>query len=101
MGSQGNKSQGSFQEHQRDSPGHQEDASEQSQDLLEECHCPEGDHSLQKIYGWCRQTFQCKVHKATQGRWPLKSCEFLLDMLKNAESNAEYKGLEADHLVVD
>jgi len=25
----------------------------------------------------------------------------ILDMLKNAESNAEYKGLDADHLVVD
>merc|ERR1712203_203685 len=27
--------------------------------------------------------------------------EFLLHMLKNAESNAEYKGLVADHLVID
>ena len=34
-------------------------------------------------------------------RWPLKSAEFLLHMLKNAESNAEYKGLDADHLVID
>ena len=24
-----------------------------------------------------------------QGRWPAKSCEFLLGLLKNAESNAE------------
>lgn len=24
-----------------------------------------------------------------QGRWPKKSCEFLLNLLKNAESNAE------------
>jgi large subunit ribosomal protein L17e len=24
-----------------------------------------------------------------QGRWPVKSCEFLLNLLKNAESNAE------------
>merc|ERR1712231_32623 len=30
-----------------------------------------------------------------------KSAEFLLHMLKNAESNAEYKGLDADHLVID
>merc|ERR1712179_283477 len=30
-----------------------------------------------------------------------KSAEFLLHLLKNAESNAEYKGLDADHLVVD
>lgn len=34
-------------------------------------------------------------------RWPVKSAEFLLHMLKNAESNAEYKGLDADHLIID
>merc|ERR1712073_272871 len=42
-----------------------------------------------------------KVHGTSQGRWPKKSAEFLLHLLKNAESNAEYKGLDADHLVVD
>ena len=26
-----------------------------------------------------------------QGRWPAKSCEFLLGLLKNAESNAEVR----------
>merc|ERR1711955_161281 len=36
----------------------------------------------------------------SQGRWPQKSAEFLLHLLKNAESNAEYKGLDADHLVI-
>merc|ERR1712142_593091 len=44
---------------------------------------------------------QAAVHGTASGRWPLKSAQFLLDMLKNAESNAEYKGLDADHLVVD
>ena len=44
---------------------------------------------------------QAAVHGTCQGRWPLKSAEFLLHMLKNAESNAEYKGLDADHLVID
>ena len=44
---------------------------------------------------------QAAVHGTGQGRWPLKSCEFLLHMLKNAESNAEYKGLDADHLIID
>ena len=28
-----------------------------------------------------------------QGQWPKKSAEFLLHMLKNAESNSELKGL--------
>ena len=41
------------------------------------------------------------MHGTSQGRWPKKSAEFLLHLLKNAESNAEYKGLDADHLVVD
>ncbi|CAH1797529.1 unnamed protein product [Owenia fusiformis] len=44
---------------------------------------------------------QAKQHKTTQGRWPKKSAEFLLQLLKNAESNAEYKGLDTDHLVVE
>merc|ERR1712224_748519 len=44
---------------------------------------------------------QAKHWKTSQGRWPKKSAEFLLHLLKNAESNAEYKGLDADHLVVD
>ncbi len=46
-------------------------------------------------------SFQAKNHGATQGRWPKKSAEFLLQLLKNAESNAEYKGLDTDHLVID
>ena len=44
---------------------------------------------------------QAKVHGDSQGRCPKKSAEFLLHLLKNAESNAEYKGLDSDHLVVD
>merc|ERR1719309_828050 len=44
---------------------------------------------------------QCKQWGACQGRWPKKSAEFLLQLLKNAESNAEFKGLDTDHLVVD
>uniref|UniRef100_A0A8C5JTN8 Large ribosomal subunit protein uL22 n=1 Tax=Jaculus jaculus TaxID=51337 RepID=A0A8C5JTN8_JACJA len=37
----------------------------------------------------------------TQGRWPKKSAGFLLHMLKNAESNAELKGLDVDSLVIE
>ena len=44
---------------------------------------------------------QAKQFKATQGRWPKKSCEFLLQLLKNAESNAEFKGLDTDRLVIE
>ena len=41
---------------------------------------------------------QAKQWRWTQGRRPKKSVEILLHMLKNAESNAELKGLEADSL---
>ncbi|CAI9733945.1 ribosomal L17-like [Octopus vulgaris] len=44
---------------------------------------------------------QAKQWKATQGRWPKKSAKFLLQLLKNAESNAEFKGLDTDHLVIE
>jgi len=36
---------------------------------------------------------QAKAWGTTQGRWPKKSAEFLLQLLKNAESNAEFKVL--------
>merc|ERR1719149_426155 len=36
----------------------------------------------------------------TQCRWPTKSCKFLLHLLKNAESNAEVKGLDTESLEI-
>merc|ERR1712106_733262 len=44
---------------------------------------------------------QAKAWGLSQGRWPEKSARFLLDLLKNGESNAQYKGLEVDHLVIE
>ncbi|KAH3758295.1 60S ribosomal protein L17 [Pelomyxa schiedti] len=41
---------------------------------------------------------QCKAWKCNAGRWPRKSCEFLLALLKNAQANAEAKGLEYEAL---
>ena len=48
------------------------------------------------------RTAQAKVVGGTDGvgRWPEKSCRFLLDLLKNAESNAEVKGLDPDFLKI-
>ncbi|MCH84130.1 60S ribosomal protein L17-2-like, partial [Trifolium medium] len=44
---------------------------------------------------FCRgvgRTAQAKNrHSNGQGRWPAKSAKFILDLLKNAESNAEVK----------
>ncbi|XP_039811985.1 lysine-specific demethylase 6B-like [Panicum virgatum] len=39
-------------------------------------------------------------HSNGQGCWPVKSARFILDLLKNAESNAEVKGLDVDTLYV-
>ena len=43
---------------------------------------------------------QAKQWGWTQGQWPKKSAEFLLHMLKNAERNAELRGLDVDSLVI-
>lgn len=43
---------------------------------------------------------QCRNWKVPVGRWPKKSCEFLLGLLKNAESNAELRGIDTENLVV-
>ncbi|XP_053209198.1 60S ribosomal protein L17-like [Panonychus citri] len=44
---------------------------------------------------------QAKAWGAVQGRWPKKSAEFLLQLLRNAESNADLKGLDGDKLVIE
>lgn len=43
---------------------------------------------------------QAKEHGVTQGRWPQKSCKMMLGLLQNAESNASYKNLDVDNLVI-
>ncbi|KAJ3092287.1 60S ribosomal protein L17 [Quaeritorhiza haematococci] len=55
---------------------------------------------FRRFSGGVGRCAQAKVHGVTQGRWPVKSAEFLLGLLKNAESNAEVKGLNIDALVV-
>merc|ERR1711872_832642 len=56
---------------------------------------------FRRFSGCAGRKAQCKQFKCTQGRWPKKSAEFLLQLLKNAESNAELKGLDTDHLVIE
>jgi len=43
---------------------------------------------------------QCKGLGVSTGRWPEKSCKFLLELLRNAEANAEFKGLDTDKLLL-
>uniref|UniRef100_A0A2K6F1A6 Large ribosomal subunit protein uL22 n=1 Tax=Propithecus coquereli TaxID=379532 RepID=A0A2K6F1A6_PROCO len=56
------------------------------------------DVTLKKQFGRCAQA---KQWGWTQGRWPKKSAEFLLHMLKNAEINADLQGLDVDSLVIE
>jgi large subunit ribosomal protein L17e len=56
---------------------------------------------FKRFNGGVGRKAQCKQFGACQGRWPEKSADFLLQLLRNAESNAELKGLDADHLVID
>merc|ERR1712087_638178 len=50
--------------------------------------------------GGIGRTAQAKAFKMSQGRWPVKSCKVILGLLKNAESNAEFKNLDTDNLVI-
>lgn len=56
---------------------------------------------FRRFNGGVGRCAQAKQWKTTQGRWPKKSAEFLLQLLKNAESNADYKGLDIDRLVIE
>ena len=41
-----------------------------------------------------------KAFGVSKARWPAKSAEFLLSLLKNAEANADTKGLDTSNLIV-
>ena len=43
---------------------------------------------------------QLKKYKHTQGCWPEKSARFVLDLLRNARSNADLQSLDTDTLVI-
>ncbi|MCD9558982.1 60S ribosomal protein L17 [Datura stramonium] len=54
-----------------------------------------------RFCGGVGRTAQAKNrHSNGQGRWPFKSIKFILNLLKNAESNAEVKGLDVDSLYI-
>jgi large subunit ribosomal protein L17e len=53
-----------------------------------------------KYEGSTGRTGQAKEWGLTKGRWPEKSVRLLLNLLKNAQSNAETKRLNVDKLVV-
>ncbi|BFZ56018.1 60S ribosomal protein L17B [Savitreella phatthalungensis] len=55
---------------------------------------------FRRFQGGIGRTAQGKPFGTDKARWPVKSAEFLLGLLKNAESNADAKGLDMDALVV-
>ncbi|PWZ15708.1 60S ribosomal protein L17 [Zea mays] len=56
---------------------------------------------FRRYCGGVGRTAQAKSrHSNGQGRWHVKSARFILDLLKNAESNAEVKGLDVDTIYV-
>lgn len=56
---------------------------------------------FRRFNGGVGRCAQAKQFGTTQGRWPKKSAEFLLQLLRNAESNADLKGLDVDRLVIE
>ena len=56
---------------------------------------------FRKYRGTIGRTPQAKEFKATQGRWPVKSAKIVLGLLRNAESNAEFKNLDSEKLYVE
>lgn len=46
------------------------------------------------------QTKQFNV-PTRQGRWPIKSVKIVMDMLKNAEANAEFKQLDTENMTIE
>ena len=53
-----------------------------------------------KYNGSTGRTGQAKEFKTTKGRWPEKSCRFVLDLLTNLLANAETNNLDKDKLVI-
>ena len=55
---------------------------------------------MRRYAGGTGRASQGKQFGVSRARWPTKSAEFLLGLLKNAESNADAKGLDTSNLVV-
>ncbi|KAI9808139.1 MAG: 60S ribosomal protein L17 [Sarcosagium campestre] len=55
---------------------------------------------MRRYAGSTGRTAQGKQFGVSKARWPVKSAEFLLTLLKNAEANADTKGLDTGNLIV-
>jgi len=55
---------------------------------------------MRRYAGGTGRSAQGKQMGVTRARHPIKSAEFLLSLLKNAEANADTKGLDTGNLIV-
>lgn len=55
---------------------------------------------FRRFDGSMGRTGQAKQFKTTKGRWPVKSVQYILRLLKNAESNADAKDLAVEELFI-
>ncbi|KAL9622951.1 MAG: hypothetical protein Q9160_002669 [Pyrenula sp. 1 TL-2023] len=55
---------------------------------------------MRRYAGSTGRTAQGKQFGVSRARWPVKSATFLLSLLKNAEANADSKGLDTGNLIV-
>ncbi|KAI4384208.1 hypothetical protein MLD38_002393 [Melastoma candidum] len=84
-------------EHEGDCLCHKEAASGQGEKVSEDVLAHKQAIPFRRFCRGVGRTAQAKNrHSNGQGRWPVKSAKFILDLLRNAESNAEVKGLDVD-----
>ncbi|KAJ5581718.1 hypothetical protein N7535_000338 [Penicillium sp. DV-2018c] len=55
---------------------------------------------MRRYAGSTGRTAQGKQFGVSKARWPVKSAEHIIDLLKNAEANADGKGLDTSALIV-
>lgn len=55
---------------------------------------------FRRFAGGIGRATQAKQFGTTKGRWPEKSVRFILNLIKNAEANAEAKDLEKEELTI-
>jgi len=66
------------------------------QDVIDQKQCV----PFRRFNGGVGRCAQAKAFGLSQGRWPEKSCKFVLGLLQNVQSNAEHKGLDLEECVV-
>ncbi|KIW04960.1 60S ribosomal protein L17 [Verruconis gallopava] len=55
---------------------------------------------MRRYAGSTGRCAQGKAFGVSKARWPVKSAEFLIGLLKNAEANADTKGLDTSNLII-